>query len=605
MNYFRQVRTSFLTAFSVLILVSLTSATLVEAKGPKKNKVDFWLTVLHNNDGESQLINAGEGLQDFGGIARFATLVDDLRVDAKRNFRGKSASILLSSGDNFLAGPEFNASLAKGVPFFDSIALDIIGYDAFAIGNHEFDFGPDILEDFILGFNFTPPFVSVNLDFGNEPGLQALRDMGIIVDKTVIKKKGEKIGVVGATTPELPFISSPRNTIVLQNIAELVQNEINELENKGINKIILISHLQDIDEDLILAQQLEGLDIMIAGGGGELLANPGDLLVPGDSATGTYPEIAFGADGAEIPVITTPGDYKYVGRLAVGFNRDGEIIKIDENSGLVRVAGGDNPDAVRPNRRIQRRVVEPVQEFVSELAANVIATSEVALEGRRDPGIRTQETNLGNLTADSLRFQAAQLASDFGVPEPDVALQNGGGIRNNSLIPAGDITELTTFDILPFTNFVTIVPEIPRNQFKEIMEHAVAVLPGAGGQFAQISGFSIVVDTTGTAQEVDADGNVIVPGSRIVDLILDDGTDIVVGGVLQPGDDITVATIDFLARGGDAYPYRNAPFTSIGVTYQQALFNFITEPVSNGGLEELISATEYPEGGEGRIVILP
>ena len=88
--------------------------------------------------------------------------------------------------------------------------------------------------------------------------------------------------------------------------------------------------------------------------------------------------------------------------------------------------------------------------------------------------MRSWETNEGNLIADSLRWQADQLAASFGVPSPDVALQNGGGIRNDSIIPAGDITELDTFDMVPFANFVTVLPDIPRSQFKEILENAVS-----------------------------------------------------------------------------------------------------------------------------------
>ena len=147
------------------------------SQGGQDDHVDFWLTVLHNNDAESQLIDIG--IEDFGGIARFATLVDDLKEEAKRlpragnngrRVRGSlvgagatgnpprnnnnpgAAAILLSSGDNFLAGPEFNFSLQTGVPFFDAIGLDLIGYDAFDIGNHEFDFGPEGLADFIASF---------------------------------------------------------------------------------------------------------------------------------------------------------------------------------------------------------------------------------------------------------------------------------------------------------------------------------------------------------------------------------------------------------------------------------------------------------------------
>jgi len=238
----------------------------------------------------------------------------------------------------------------------------------------------------------------------------------------------------------------------------------------------------------------------------------------------------------------------------------------------------------------------------------VIGTSEVDLDGLRS-SVRSMETNEGNLIADSQKWQAEQLAAAYGVPEPDVAIQNGGGIRNNTVIPAGPITELDIFGMVPFPNFVSVVPDIPRDQFKEILENAVActqsndfaVNPLCGsGRFAQVSGFSFTWTASGTGMIIDADGNVVTPGMRVLDVVLDDGTVIVDDGVVQPGDPITIAIVDFLARGGDQYPFREAEFTTIGVTYQQALSNYIVN-----GLGGVISAADYPEGGEGRITELP
>ncbi len=574
-------------------------------------KAKFLLTVLHNNDGESELIDLGSGLEDFGGVARFATLVDNLKreaINGPRNINqigAKRGVIMVSSGDNFLAGPEFNASLQKGVPFFDAIAMDLIGYDAAALGNHEFDFGPDVLADFLDGFTEVVPFLSANLDFSGEPRLQALVDDGVIARRTVVKERGELIGIVGATTPNLRFISSPRNVAINDDVAGAIQSEVDALEGMGVNKIILISHLQDIDGDLALASSLSGVDVMVAGGGDELLANADDVLIPdGTDVFGPYPLFATDAMGTQVPVVTTQGSYGYVGRLVVGFDKDGNVVRVYDESGPVRVAGGANPDAVDPDADVQSMVVDPVAQALADLAANVIATSEVALDGRRTE-VRSRETNEGNLVADALRWQAEQLAGSFGVPVPDVALQNGGGIRNDNLIGPGDVTELNTFEMLPFSNFVSVIPDISREQFKEILENAVSRTqagdePGGTGRFAQISGFEFEWSASGTAQTLNEDGTVATPGTRVQHVELSDGTLLVSGGTVVPGPDVTVATIDFLARGGDQYPYRGAPFTSIGVTYQQALANYITDAL--GGL---ISAADYPEGGEGRNTEVP
>jgi len=197
-------------------------------------------------------------------------------------------------------------------------------------------------------------------------------------------------------------------------------------------------------------------------------------------------------------------------------------------------------------------------------------------------------------------WQAGELAAEFGVPVPQVGLQNGGGIRNETLIPAGPISELETFNIVPFSNFVAVVPDVPRDQFRQILERAVSGIPNAAGQFAQISGFSFTYDPTQTAQVIASDGSIVTPGARVRSLILDDGTVIVENGVVLAGDPIDVATIDFLARGGDGYPFLGLPFTTVGVSYQQALANFIQGPLAGQ-----ITAADYPEGGEGRITRLP
>ena len=163
--------------------------------------------------------------------------------------------------------------------------------------------------------------------------------------------------------------------------------------------------------------------------------------------------------------------------------------------------------------------------------------------------------------------------------------------------------------MVPFPNFVTVLENIPRDQFKEIMENAVACTQGAdfgtnpncgSGRFAQVAGFSFAWSASGTGMIIDDDGTVVTPGTRVQEIILDDGTPIVSAGAVVPGPGLTVAIADFLARGGDQYPFRGAPFTTLGVTYQQALAAYIVD-----GLGGVISAADYPEGGEGRITELP
>ncbi|MBD3163392.1 MAG: bifunctional metallophosphatase/5'-nucleotidase, partial [Candidatus Eisenbacteria bacterium] len=210
-------RNRVVVAVGVVLAVCVGASIVVPAPTPQQTAaIDLSLTALHKNDGESRLIDAGEGVEDSGGIPRFGTLVQNLRIDAVFGnpdldfgpsiIAPEKGVALLNSGDHILVGPIFSASIEKGIPFYDTIAPDTIGYDAFAIGIHEFDFTPDTFADFVEGFEDEVPFLSANLDYSDEPRLQALADAGIVIERTAIDLEGtnERIGVVGATTSALP-----------------------------------------------------------------------------------------------------------------------------------------------------------------------------------------------------------------------------------------------------------------------------------------------------------------------------------------------------------------------------------------------------------------
>ncbi len=567
------------------------------------------LTILHNNDGESKLVNAGTGLEDFGGIDRFKTLTDTLRAQsAAASFE----VVMLSSGDNYLAGPQFNASLFRGGgrPYYDAVGIAGLDYDAICLGNHDFDFGPGVLANLIndvKGLNQTP-FLSANLDFQNEPGLDSLANSGDIATRTTVMRNGQMIGIVGATTTSLRNISSPGNTIIDIDVVGAIQREVDSLTANGVDIIILISHLQGIEEDTSIIPMLQNIDVVIAGGGDELLGSAGDLVVPSDTAGGRtfggpYPLMKEDMNGDTVYVVTTPGEYKYVGMLQVTFDANGEITAVGPNSGLKRVAAISETEGVLPDPIFKSTIVDSVNDYIAGLAANVIAQSQVALDGLRN-SVRAIETNLGNMCADAMLWQANKVAGNFGAPQSDIGLVGGGGIRNNNILPAGDFTELMTFDILPFSNFVAVVEDITPDRFKEMMENSVSVVfnggNGGSGRFGQIGGFSFVYDTT--AQSLVYDPNtdtLITAGQRIWNLTLDNGTKIVENGVVNgSAGNVNLALPDFTAKGGDQYPLSDLTFTTVGVTYQQALFNYVT---AADGLNALIDSADYPEGGEGRI----
>jgi len=541
----------------------------------------FSLTILHNNDGESKLLPDEDA--GFPGVARFVTQMKELQAAAD------AGVVTLTSGDNFLASQELNVSLAGDGALYDSIALSGL-YNAMALGNHDFDLGPEVTARFIEGFDPAVTFLSANADFSGEPVLQALVDSGVLAGSTVVETGGQQVGVIGAVTPQLRNISTPRN-VVISDVLAAVQAEVESLTAAGVDKIILVSHLQGVSEEVALVGDLAGVDVVIAGGGDDLLRNEGDTCMPDDEPAGPYPMLVADSTGTDVPVITAPGGYRCIGALTVVFDGNGSIVSHSGRSVGVSFATAPDP-------AVQSSVIEPLAAAVAEIDADVIGTSEVDLDGRR-ASVRTGSTNQGNLHADALRATAAKLAADFGTPAPDVAIQNGGGIRNDAVIPAGAITAGDTWDIAPFRNFV-VVAEVPRDTFHVLLEQAVDRIPGAGGQFPQVSGFTFTYDPSAPARETDRAGDCSLagdPGSRIRDVTLDDGTAIVRDGSVVPGDAVVLVTIDFLANGGDCYPLADIEFTKLGVSYQQALANYISEDL--GGT---ITAADYPEGGDNRIV---
>uniref|UniRef100_A0ACD5GPP3 Uncharacterized protein n=1 Tax=Desertifilum tharense IPPAS B-1220 TaxID=1781255 RepID=A0ACD5GPP3_9CYAN len=163
-----------------------------------------------------------------------------------------------------------------------------------------------------------------------------------IARSVVLEVGGERIGVVGATTPTLRTISSPGNVGILPpnptDIAALaaeIQTSVDALTATGINKVVLLAHMQQISIERQLAQLLRGVDVVIAGGSNTILANPDDPLRAGDTAAGTYPQRFTSASGEPVVLVNTDGNYRYVDRLVAEFDDNGIITNILDASGVL------------------------------------------------------------------------------------------------------------------------------------------------------------------------------------------------------------------------------------------------------------------------------
>jgi len=552
------------------------------------------LTIFHNNDGESKLF----GDANFGGIAHFVSTLDGLRsANAGRD------QLTISSGDNYLAGAAFNASLASGPlggrTYYDALALVQVGYDAITIGNHEFDFGPAVLADFISYYNAqggSAPFLSANLDVSAEANLQALKSAGKIASSTIITRGSETYGIIGVTTETLPTVSNPGG-VIANPVLAAIQGEVTALQTAGVNKIILSSHLQSIQNEIDLVPMLSGVDVVIAGGGDELLINVDNARNTVAQRNGPYPRTVQDADGRNVAVVTTVGEYLYVGKLDVEFDANGEVVNVGGEPVVV------SKTAVTADPTAQSTIVTPLNGALAAANATIIASTDVFLEhsdgGTNGPRvIRQRETNLGNLIADAFVWSAQAEGSGLTVGNTLIGLTNSGGIRedldNNQ---DGQISQGEAIATLPFTNTLAVIGNVDVMTLVAALENSVSRIQpdgtGTDGRFAQISGFAFDYDPSRPA------------GSRVVAVRLADGSTVWTrSGGASFGGLFDIATNSFVAGAGtpDGYNFGLLPRTLLSAGYADSLIAFLISPL---GLDGVVSASDYPLDGLGRINAVP
>lgn len=573
----------------------------------------FVLQLLHAAD-----IDGAAGALD--NVETFSALLDGFRAQMPRR------TLVLSSGDNFVPGPRFYAAadastaVQLGLPGIgrgDIALLNAMGFQASALGNHEFDLGPHALaaiiapeqgeNGFYTGAAF--PYLSANLGLSDDgdllplvaaDGQRAPLAAGSLAGSVILELDGERVGVVGATTPHLALIAGvgdidvrPADGFDLDALAAIIQEEVDKLTAQGVDKVILLAHMQQIELELQLAGRLRQVDIIVAGGSNTILADETDRLRPGDRAVGSYPLHATSAVGEPILLVNTDADYRYLGRLVVRFD-DGGVVDPASIDPVVSGAyatddAGRSATTATPIPAVTQ-IKEALQSVIRERDGEVVARSSVYLAGRR-LDVRTQETNLGNLVADAFLWTARQVD-----PTVAVALKNSGGVRDQIgrvwqlpgsnradqvvYLPSagnpesgkleGEITRFDIESVLRFNNGLVIVPVTAR-QLALLLEHAIG-FAGVGatpdGRFPQIAGMRFSFDPTSP------------PGSRIRSLAIvnDEGrvTDpVIVNGALvgNPDRSVRMAVLNFTANGGDGYPFPQPAFGRIDLAGEAGQYN--------------------------------
>ena len=499
----------------------------------------FTLQLLHASDMDNSV-----GALD--NVENFSAILEGFRAQFPNN------TLIVSSGDNYIPGPRYYAAgdgltaEALGISANgrgDIALLNAMGFQASAVGNHELDhgtrnfaniIGSEIDEDGIyLGATF--PYLSSNLVFSNDSNLEglvvpdgqeAMLVAGSLAGSAVVTVGGERIGLVGATTPTLTSITASGDIIVepadaddTDQLARVIQDSVDVLAGQGIDKIVLLAHMQRIEVERELASKLNDVDIIVAGGSNTLLTDETDRLRAGDEPKGDYPLRYTSPVGDPVTLVNVDGDYKYLGRLVVDFDSQGRIIE-DSINPFVSGAYATDPQGAQAFSGRPIPEVTLIKEYLRAVLrsrdGNIIGKTEVYLAGARKD-VRSQETNLGNLSADA-NLWLAQLLD----PEVLVSLKNGGGIRDDigevfqppgttdpadmMFTPpaanpsigkqAGDVSQFDVEGALRFNNGLVIIP-LTAEELVAIMEHGVG-FEGAGevsaGRFPQVGGMRFSFD---------------------------------------------------------------------------------------------------------------
>ncbi|QFT63653.1 bifunctional UDP-sugar hydrolase/5'-nucleotidase [Roseivivax sp. THAF30] len=455
------------------------------------------LTILHTNDFHDRFepINAydstcapedNEAGECFGGIARMVTAIEAAREEAGDNV------LLLDAGDQF-----------QGSLFFTEYGGEIsaefmnqLGYDAMAVGNHEFDNGPEGLAEFLDLVDF--PVLSANIDVSQNNMLADRVQKSVTLDVN-----GEQVGVISVLAEDTPETSSPGDTVIFSSIIDAAQAQVDALTEQGVNKIVLLTHV-GFPADRRLAEEVSDVDLIIGGHSHTLLSNEDE------DAAGSYPTEVNG-----VPIVTAYAYGKYLGEVKLTFDDNGEVTQISGDPILLDASVAEDEEAVA---RIEE-LAQPLEELRNE----VVAETGSAIEGSREV-CRAGECQMGNLVTDAMLDRV----SDQGVV---IAFQNGGGLRAS--IEAGEVTMGDVYTVLPFQNTLSTF-EVTGQDLIDALENGVSQMEEGAGRFPQVSGMSFTVDPSAEV------------GSRISEVMVGDEA-------IDPEATYAVVSNNYVRNGGDGY----------------------------------------------------
>lgn len=468
---------------------------------------DFQLTILHINDFHSRIeaINKFDSTcsakesdagECFGGIARVKSA-----IDAKRKELEGANLVVLDAGDQFQGSLYYSTFKSAPVAEF----MNGIGFDAMAIGNHEFDDGPAELDKLIGAVKF--PIIS-----GNTVSAKGSLLDGKYKGYVVKEIGGEKVAVVSVLATDTSETSSPGKDITFEDEIAYLQKAVKEIEAEGVDKIIALTHVGYI-KDQEIAAKVDGIDVIVGGHSHTYLSSTDD------KASGPYPTLVRNPSGIEVPIVTAYAYSKYLGDITVNFNDQG-VVTATKGAPILLDA------SVTPDEGYAARVKE-LGKPLEELKAKVVGSAADTIDGDRK-SCRAVECSMGNLVADA----ALDRVASQGIT---ISIANGGGLRAS--IDAGDVTMGEVLTVLPFQNTIATF-QIDGAGIKEALENGVSQVDEGAGRFPQVSGLKYTFDRSKPV------------GSRITSVEVKEGDAFV---PLDPAKTYGVVTNNYVRGGGDGF----------------------------------------------------
>ncbi|MDD4836286.1 MAG: 5'-nucleotidase C-terminal domain-containing protein [Dethiosulfovibrio sp.] len=500
-------KNGFIRSVAVLALV-LLSICPVWAK-------DGVITIVGFNDMHGKIfsyeatvkIDGEKVKEDVGGIARMATAIREIKAEDPGN------TVIAQMGDT-VEGPLFFFFHGKA----ELAGINAIPVDVGVPGNHEFDLGADVFGEFIKSASF--PIICANLETTRD-------DLRLQPTWTKTLENGLKVGFFGLLCTELDSLTSPGPDVKAgQDLVAVSKKMVEDLKADGCDVIIALTHI-GIEADRLVAQSVKGIHAILGGHSHTIMSAP---------------EIVDGPDGWKTMIGQAGSMARYIGAMKLDI-KDGLVDEAHSSWKLIEMR-----QSIAKAQDVQA-AIEPFGEELKKNLSKKVGTMPNNIDATRDV-VRGQESALGNYLADGLRWKAGT----------NVAFVNGGGIRGDKIIPAGDVSYNTIMDVFPWGNTLqTFV--LTGKELKEVMEVSGSALIGEGdkyepndrapsGAFLQISGMKVVFDLSKEPALIDNDSKLTRPGSRVVSLEVKKGDE---WKNVEDDGEYTVAVYSWTGSGGDKF----------------------------------------------------